>query len=318
MSNIDDQDDWSNDSASLFREARRAHDPTRAETARLAAVLERIQAQKATVSLASKRAADVVAPAVSRQVLRQVASVSLGAVCIAAASYAFIHFNRQPAEPARIQKPAPAAIVSAPPPSALQPTAAPRSEAGASALPAGARDSRSQRRRAHATTEKQRTSRIEPAVASGAASSAPADLATTQNSTAAHDRPTPRSTGKAAAQSRDAKPFESEPQQTETAVADKPATPPPAAPTELALMKRMQGALREADYSRALTLCAEHARRWPHGVFELEREGVRAIAACGENTDDAVQRAKRFLAAHPQAPVALRVSAACAAQLAKR
>ena len=83
-------------------------------------------------------------------------------------------------------------------------------------------------------------------------------------------------------------------------------------------MKRIQAALREADYSTVLTLCAEHARRWPHGVFELEREGVRAIASCDRDSDDATLRAKRFLKAHPHAPVAMRVSAACAAQLKER
>lgn len=80
-------------------------------------------------------------------------------------------------------------------------------------------------------------------------------------------------------------------------------------------MKRIQGALHAADFSTVLALCGEHARRWPHGVFELEREGVRAIASCGEHLDDAAVRAQQFLTAHPHAPVAMRVSAACAAQL---
>jgi hypothetical protein len=86
----------------------------------------------------------------------------------------------------------------------------------------------------------------------------------------------------------------------------------------LAMMKRIQAALRDTDFPTVLTLCAEHARRWPHGVFELEREGVRAIASCGGNSDDAALRAKRFLKAHPRAPVAMRVSASCAEQLMKR
>ncbi len=84
------------------------------------------------------------------------------------------------------------------------------------------------------------------------------------------------------------------------------------------MMKRIQGALRDADFSKALALCAEHARRWPDGVFEHEREGVRAIASCGMRSDDAALRAQRFLTMHPDAPVALRVSAACARQLTKR
>jgi hypothetical protein len=82
-------------------------------------------------------------------------------------------------------------------------------------------------------------------------------------------------------------------------------------------MKRMQGALRSGSYSTVLALCAEHARRWPHGVFEVEREGARAIASCGEGSGDAASRANTFLSAHPNVPVAMRVNAACAVQLKK-
>ena len=331
MSNVDDQADWSNGSALLFRDARRAHDPTPAETARLAVVLERIKAQNAASALTAKRAADVVTPAVraSSHVLRQIAGVSLGGACIAAGVYAYVHFNQQPADPARNDKPVFPAIASAPPPSTAQPIAAhPRNQAGPSARPTAARDetqarSRSQRRRTHAPAERQRASRSAPVSASNTANAAPAEDATTltapQFSAAAHDRPELRSTLKAVAQNQSAKPFESEPQHTEAGAADRPpALPPAAAATELAMMKRMQGALRDADFSMALALCAEHARRWPHGVFQLEREGVRAIAACSENTDDAAPRARSFLLAHPQTPVAMRVSAACATQLKQR
>jgi hypothetical protein len=111
--------------------------------------------------------------------------------------------------------------------------------------------------------------------------------------------------------------FESKPQEAAVAPAAHQVQPPSlqVPPTELALLKRMHAALREADYSIVMALCAEHERRWPHGVFELEREGVRAIAACAANSDDAMPRAKRFLAAHPHAPIAMRVSSACVARL---
>jgi hypothetical protein len=145
----------------------------------------------------------------------------------------------------------------------------------------------------------------------------------TPESAAAAERSGRGSTVKAAAAIEQAAPRatspESDSQQAVTAAARKAErAPPEAAPTELAMMKRIQHALRDADFSTVLTLCAEHARRWPHGVFELEREGVRAIAACGGNSDDAALRANRFLKAHPHAPVAMRVSTACAAQLIKR
>jgi hypothetical protein len=91
--------------------------------------------------------------------------------------------------------------------------------------------------------------------------------------------------------------------------------PKEAPSTELAVLKRMQAALHAADYTTTLDLCAEHERRWPHGTFELEREGVRAIAACGESSDDAIPLAKAFLARHPHAAIAIRVSSACARQL---
>ena len=96
--------------------------------------------------------------------------------------------------------------------------------------------------------------------------------------------------------------------------AEPPSQPPP---SELTLLKRMHVALREADYGAVMALCAEHERRWPHGVFEFEREGVRAIAACGANSDDAIPRAQRFLATHPHTPIAMRVSSACVARLPK-
>jgi hypothetical protein len=143
-------------------------------------------------------------------------------------------------------------------------------------------------------------------------------LTVPENSAERQESHEPRSAEKAAAAVPEAVPratsFESNP------AAPRKADPPlpEDARTELAMMKRLHTALRDADFSTALALCAEHARRWPHGVFELEREGVRAIASCGGNSDDAALRAKRFLTAHPHSPVAMRVSAACATQLMKR
>jgi hypothetical protein len=91
-------------------------------------------------------------------------------------------------------------------------------------------------------------------------------------------------------------------------------TPAPSI-TELTVLKRMQAALRAGEFTTALTLCAEHERRWPHGTFELEREGVHAIASCSLSTDDALSLAKRFLSSHPHASLAMRVSSACRKQL---
>jgi hypothetical protein len=74
----------------------------------------------------------------------------------------------------------------------------------------------------------------------------------------------------------------------------------------------MHAAMRAADPSAALALCAEHAKRWPRGIFTEEREAVSAIASCALRSDDAVVRARLFLSKHPRAPTAPRVAAACA------
>jgi hypothetical protein len=78
----------------------------------------------------------------------------------------------------------------------------------------------------------------------------------------------------------------------------------------------MQAALKRSDFAAALALCAEHERAWPHGVFAQEREGVRAIASCAARSGGAGSVAQSYLAAHPHTTLALRVKAACAAQLA--
>jgi hypothetical protein len=325
MSNNHDEDDWSNDSASLFREARRAHDPTSAESAQLAAVLARIQAatpQTTTETpFAANRSADAARGATS-QTLHLVASVSLGVAFIAAAYFAFIRVDRHPSEPARSAKHAtPAEVPSGPPsiatpPAPVPPAPAPSRLPSAPAQASAARDepqsrSRSQRRRPRATAETQRTSPIETAAAPEAPSSASHD-----NSRSATVPQNSDTLQKAAPPATSLESIPKEPVTSAPRKADP--TLPQTAPTELATMKRIQAALRDADFSTALTLCADHARRWPHGVFELEREGVRAIASCGGNSDDAALRAKRFLTTHPHAPVAMRVRTACAAQLMKR
>jgi hypothetical protein len=215
----------------------------------------------------------------------------------------------------------------------MQPAPVPASESSASVQTSAAQDkglsrTRRQRRRSRATAEQQRTSRIDVASVPEASSSSAA-----QGDSASATVPESRATRQERVESESpVKPVAAQQQAprrkvssvstardavtAEARAAD--STRPQAPPTELAMMKRMQNALQEADFSAVLALCAEHARRWPHGVFELEREGVRAIASCGEHSDDAALRAERFLNAHPHAPVAMRVSAACAAQLKKR
>jgi hypothetical protein len=89
----------------------------------------------------------------------------------------------------------------------------------------------------------------------------------------------------------------------------------PDAAAELELVERIYAALRHGKPSSALALCAEHERRWPHGAFAQEREGVRAIASCDMHSSQALLRARTFLASYPRAPLAPRVATACASQL---
>lgn len=99
---------------------------------------------------------------------------------------------------------------------------------------------------------------------------------------------------------------------TDTKSQTRPAPQALDARAELALIERMQAAMRAAEPAEALELCAEHEKRWPRGVFAEERQAVSAIASCALRTDDAAARAERFLRTHPRAPTAARVAAACA------
>lgn len=80
---------------------------------------------------------------------------------------------------------------------------------------------------------------------------------------------------------------------------------------EIAWFERIHAALRAGQNAAALALCEGHEERWPHGVFAVEREGVRAIAACVLHAGDAAARARAFLDAYPRTPLAPRIAAAC-------
>jgi hypothetical protein len=327
-----DKDGWSSDSASLFRAARRAHDPTALERARLDAVLARIQAGHADVSKAAS-GAPIAARGVTAAVLRQVAKVSLAVVCVAVVSLVVLRANRQASRPAPSEQPAPTATTTSPMPDALPPAPSPSAERRELARTPEARErgeshSRSQRRQERANAAKQRASKLDVASVAEADVSAAGD-GFTGVTAPPNDAPQDGRSGPEAAANANpttaggvaqrANSFESNPRAEEIPAA-RTVDPQPSQKgnSELAMLKRMQAALREADFSTALALCGEHQQRWPHGAFELEREGVRAIAACGADSAGASRRAKAFLAAHPHAPVAMRVSSACASQLTKR
>lgn len=95
------------------------------------------------------------------------------------------------------------------------------------------------------------------------------------------------------------------------------AAAPPAA-TELALMQRIQAALRSGKPRLALELSDEHAQRWPTGLFREEREGVRALASCQLDLAKGQSRARAFLQKYPEGALAPRVRASCRLQPARR
>jgi hypothetical protein len=86
-----------------------------------------------------------------------------------------------------------------------------------------------------------------------------------------------------------------------------PRPPPSAAPstasesseTELAFLQRAQDALGSHP-DQTLALCAEHPRRFPHGVLGEEREvlAIDALTRLGQR-GAAEERARRFLATYP-------------------
>lgn len=81
--------------------------------------------------------------------------------------------------------------------------------------------------------------------------------------------------------------------------------------SELAFMRRIHSALGDAELRQVLELCAEHARRWPRGVFEQEREGVRVLAGCALQLPDSERDARAYFARFAQSPLTPRIRAAC-------
>jgi hypothetical protein len=86
----------------------------------------------------------------------------------------------------------------------------------------------------------------------------------------------------------------------------------PSAPDELELLERADRALATAP-ALALSLAESHARRFPNGAMEEEREviAVSALARLGRQ-GDARARADRFLRAHAGSAYALRIQRALA------
>lgn len=67
---------------------------------------------------------------------------------------------------------------------------------------------------------------------------------------------------------------------------------------ELALIEQAQGALRAGDAGRALTLLAEHERRFPRGLLREERLASKTLALCRLGMKSEAERVARALERH--------------------
>ncbi len=98
----------------------------------------------------------------------------------------------------------------------------------------------------------------------------------------------------------------------ESAAANPPRPVRPGAKTdrftaELDLLQRAHGAYNRRDFSTALTLVAEHARRFPNGHLAEQREAlhVRSLAGSGR-VDEAHRAAAAFAVRFPRSVLLLR------------
>lgn len=81
---------------------------------------------------------------------------------------------------------------------------------------------------------------------------------------------------------------------------------------EMQLLKRAHQAEAAGRPSEALSILAEHAKRFPNGKLAESREVARVIALCEAGQTQASRTAaERFLAARPNSPFASRVRGVC-------
>jgi outer membrane protein assembly factor BamD (BamD/ComL family) len=82
--------------------------------------------------------------------------------------------------------------------------------------------------------------------------------------------------------------------------------------SELELIRGAQKHLHRGDARAALTLLAEHARRFPSGALTEEREASRVFALCQlGDVSGARAQAERFVRRSPSSPFAERVRSSC-------
>jgi hypothetical protein len=339
-----DNGDWSSASDALFQAVRTDHDPTATDRARVRRALATRLGGGAPAALAVDGGAQAMArKGAHGATLGNIVKVSLGVACVVAVVSALMLAVGHPSErPAKTPLVAPAQSTTVTPAQSTTVTPAQSTTVAPRQMPTSASDSHAAPVKV-ALSDSKRSAR--------AASRLPrAHVALAKMATSVSNAPAPSDSMFAApypAPAKLATPEGNAPTRSDSKVMPAAASPPdvpvalsqpsPAEPAdraavrlerepsrtneladagaELALVERIYAAMHNANPSAALALCAEHERRWPHGTFAQEREGVRSIAFCDMRSKQAGSRARAFLADHPRAPLAPRVAAACATQL---
>lgn len=86
----------------------------------------------------------------------------------------------------------------------------------------------------------------------------------------------------------------------------------PPIPSELELIDGALSSLRQHDPKRSLSLLAQHAELYPHGMLATERRGLRVLALCaGGNRAQAARERATFLSTSAHTPMAERVRRSC-------
>ena len=288
-------DDWSAQSEALFDSARGAHAPTAADRERVrSALAQKLAAASGAPATLSDAQARLAGSGMSRAALGKLAKIGFGAACVLVGAAAFMRAGDSR------ERPRAKSIAAQTNPSAAKPAQRAAEPAVAVGDPAA-------------------TSSVAPASAAGARSLGAMPARPAARRSAVLPTPVKVSVSGPA-------PEHSHPRAIEQAASvgtQSPSSPRPDAPAEgaenttdaraeLEFVARINAAVRESTPQTVLALCAEHERRWPHGIFEQEREGTRAIASCNAKSPGVGARAQAFLASYPRAAIAARVREECA------
>ena len=307
-------DDWSGAAEALFDSARRAHAPSAVDRERVRSALgQKLAAAAGVQTSGSDGPSGLSGAGMSRAWLSKLAKIGVGAACALVFASAFMRAG-EPRERTEVKRPTvqSSSVQVQRPQRAAEIAVAVRNEP-ASATAANLAQSTAAHARAQnpvpAHTLRRPVGPAQPAGASRAKPALPAAAARAPERSqpcgaqAAPAACVRRSSPPSAARSDGAEDTSELYANTNDARA------------ELELVARINAAVRGSSPQTVLALCAEHERRWPHGVFEQEREGTRAITWCSAKALGAGARAQAFLTRYPRSAIAARVREECAAPL---